>query len=83
MFILFFYYDLIFLYFLLKTCLYRIFMPVPHKIKLKKGFIMLEDRSKMPTKTTNLFILEGKTDFLLIGLFFLVLALFLLLYSWK
>lgn len=43
---------------------------------------MLEDRSKIPPKTT-LFILEGKTDILLIGLFFLVLALFLLMYSWK
>lgn len=39
---------------------------------------MLEDRSKLPPKTTSLFILEGKTDYLLIGIFFVVLALFLL-----
>lgn len=45
---------------------------------------MVEDRSKLPPKATTLFILEGKTDLLLIGVFFVVLAIFLLsLFTWK
>jgi hypothetical protein len=44
---------------------------------------MFENKSKSSSKSTSLLILEGKTDLLLIGLFFLVLALFLLLYSWR
>lgn len=44
---------------------------------------MIENRSKMPPKNPSLLILEGKTDFLLIGIFLVVLSLFLLLYTWS
>jgi len=44
---------------------------------------MMEGKQKNLLKSTALFILEGKTDLLLIGLFCLILALFIFLYAWK
>lgn len=44
---------------------------------------MIDNKSKSPLKSTKLFIIEGKTDLLLIGMFFMVVALFILLYSFK